>query len=154
GVGTGSTSVTVNNVAPVVDPIGVDFIPGVRGETLTFTDRFTDVGTLDTHTVTWNFDDGTGDLGPAGAAQGTTLTYGHVFADSGTYTVSLTVRDDDGGVTVVSKQVTIVAAALQADPLSPGQTMLVVGGTTGDDTVVFTPSGSTGGVQVIINGVS
>src|SRR5262249_21975182 len=134
-----------------VDPVGVDFSPGVRGETLTFSGRFTDVGTLDTHTVTWNFGDGTGDFGPTSAVQGTTLTYGHVFTNSDTYTVSLTVRDDDGGVTVVTKQVTIVAAALQDDPLNPGQKMLVVGGTAGDDAISFSPAGTADGVSVTIN---
>src|SRR5207249_391862 len=37
GIGTGASSVTVDNVAPAVDPItGPNPSPGVRGQTLTF----------------------------------------------------------------------------------------------------------------------
>src|SRR5262249_4229325 len=107
-----------------------------------------------THQVTWNFGDGTGDFGPTAAVQGTVITAAHVFIASGTYTVTLTVQDDDSGVTVVTQQVTVTAAALQDDPRNPGQTMLVVGGTTADDTIVITPVGNTGAVTVTLNGVS
>src|SRR5207247_2489524 len=93
------TSITVNNLAPLVDPIsGPEPSPAVRGQTLTFSSAFTDVGTLDTHLVTWNFGDGTGDFGPTGASPGATVSTSHLFTAAGTYTVSLTVQDDDGGV--------------------------------------------------------
>src|SRR5262249_47691853 len=155
GSGSAATSLTVNNVAPTVSPIsGPSPSPGVRGQTLAFIGFFTDVGTLDTHTVTWNFGDGTGDFGPTSATQGTAGNTTHVFAASGTFNVTFKVKDDDGGVTTVSKQVTIVAAGLQDDPCEPGKKLLAVGGTTGDDTIVFTPVGNTGAVQVCINGVS
>ena len=54
---------------------------------------------------------------------------------SGTFTVTLTVRDDDPGTTSLSRSIVIGAFDLQADPLNPGRTMLVVGGSTGDDTI-------------------
>ena len=153
--GSTSTSVTVNNVAPVVAAIsGPSPSPGVRGQTLTFTSSFTDVGTLDTHQVTWNFGDGTGDFGPANAVHGMTLTTSHVFAASGTYTVTLTVKDDDGAISVVSKDIPVVAVAIQDDPCKPGETLLAVGGTTGDDTIVFSPVENGGAINVSINGVS
>jgi hypothetical protein len=155
GTGGGSTSVTVNNLVPAVAPIaGPTPSPGVRGQALSFSSSFTDVGTLDTHQATWNFGDGTGDFGPTSATQGTTFTTSHVFTASGTYTVALTVQDDDGGVTVVTHDVTIVDLALQDDPANPGQTMLVVGGTSGDDTIHFSPVGNTGAIEVVINGVA
>jgi hypothetical protein len=138
--GVGSTSVTVNNVAPVVDPItGPDPSPGVRGETLSFSSRFTDPGTLDTHTVTWNFGDGTGNVDESGAVPGAPFTISHVFTASGTYTVTLSVMDNDGAVTVVNKQVTVVAIVLQPDFFNPSQMDLVAGGTTGNDIILFTP---------------
>src|SRR5204862_468427 len=58
GMGTGATAVTVNNVAPVVNPIGGPTL-GVRGQSLDFSGSFSDVGTLDTHKVRWDFGDGT-----------------------------------------------------------------------------------------------
>src|SRR5207237_1006555 len=58
GVGTGAAAVTVNNVAPVANPIGGPTL-GVRGQSLDFSGSFSDVGTLDTHKVRWDFGDGT-----------------------------------------------------------------------------------------------
>src|SRR5262249_53702453 len=60
GTATVGTSVAVNNVAPLVGPIdGPSPGPGVRGQTLAFAGSFTDVGTQDTHEVSWDFGDGT-----------------------------------------------------------------------------------------------
>ena len=52
GSDTGSTIVTVNNVAPVADPISGPAV-GVLGQTLKFSGSFTDIGTHDTHTLDW-----------------------------------------------------------------------------------------------------
>jgi hypothetical protein len=60
----------VTNAPPTVDPI-TGPASGVRGQTLSFSSQFTDVGALDTHQATWNFGDGTGDVGPASASPGT-----------------------------------------------------------------------------------
>jgi Ca2+-binding RTX toxin-like protein len=77
----------------------------------------------------------------------------HVYTASGPYTVTLTVRDKDGGTTSQTEMITIAAVALQADPAYPGQTALVAGGTTGNDTILFSPVGN-GDIEVTINGVS
>ena len=52
-----SASLTVENVAPEVTLSGGGSV--VRGVPLGFAGAFTDVGTLDTHEVMWDFGDGT-----------------------------------------------------------------------------------------------
>ena len=79
---------TVHNVAPTVD-IGAD-ITILPDQTITFTGIFTDPGVLDTFTYDWSFGDGVTATG--------TLTTSHIYPDEGSYTVTLTVRDDDSGV--------------------------------------------------------
>ncbi len=81
----------VNNVAPDVDA-GEDKI-AVEGDVVAFSGQFTDPGILDTHTILWDFGDGTTPI-PAPD----TLDVQHVFADNGEYLVTLTVTDNDGGV--------------------------------------------------------
>ena len=94
--------VVVHNVAPDVEA-GPDRTAD-EGDTVSFSGSFTDPGTLDTHTITWDFGDGT--------TASDTLTPSHVFNSAGTYAVTLTVKDDDGAtgsdvltVTVESGQV-------------------------------------------------
>jgi PKD repeat protein len=88
GAATADTlTITVLNVAPSVEA-GADQTAD-EGTLVSFSGIFTDPG-ADTHTVHWDFGDGTSASG--------TLTPGHIYADDGVYTVTLTVTDDDGGV--------------------------------------------------------
>ena len=69
----------------------------------------------------------------------------HIFTATGDYSVSATATDKDGGTgTAASQSVTVVAAELQGGDL-------VVGGTTGDDTITLQPAGA-GAVRVVLNG--
>src|SRR5262249_47142166 len=156
GAGSASTSVTVNNVAPAVTAVtGPTPSPGVRGQTLSFGGAFTDVGTQDTHTASFDWGDGSSSPAALSESNGSgSVSASHVYTATGTYTVTLTVQDDDGGVHATSETVTIVAVALQDDPDEPGMTALAVGGTLGDDVVTLTPVGSAGAIEVTINGVS
>jgi PKD repeat protein len=70
-----------------------------EGGPVDFSGSFADVGLVDTHTIEWNFGDGT-------TASGT-LTPSHTYADNGVYTVMLTVTDDDGGVGANTLVVTV-----------------------------------------------
>jgi len=90
-------SVTVNNVAPTVDA-GPDQTVN-EGDTISFLGSFTDPGTLDTHTIEWDFGDATIVTG--------TLTPTHAYGDNGVYTVTLTVTDDDGGVGTDALTITV-----------------------------------------------
>ena len=98
GIGTDSLMVTVNNVAPTVDA-GPDQTVD-EGDTVIFNGSFTDPGSADTHTITWDFGDGT-------APVSGTLTPAHVYADNKVYAVTLTVVDDDGGIGTDSLMVTV-----------------------------------------------
>ena len=87
GEGTDTIVVNVENVAPVVDA-GADETAS-EGSPISFSGSFTDSGSLDTHTIDWSFGDGGTDAG--------TLTPTHTYADDGSYTVTLTVTDGEGG---------------------------------------------------------
>jgi len=98
GVGSDSLNVTVTNVAPQVDA-GPDQTVN-EGDTVTFNGSFSDAGVDDTHTIEWNFGDGSppvaGNLSPS-----------HIYPDNGVYTVTLTVTDNAGGVGSDTLQVTV-----------------------------------------------
>ena len=107
---TNTASITVNNVAPTASIVSVeqpeDFI--LPYHSLTFNGASTDAGWLDTHAATWDFGDGTsvsGTLTPIG-----TTTAEHAYAEPGTYTVTLTVTDDDGGVGDYEEGVIVISA--------------------------------------------
>ncbi len=84
-----SWPVTITNADPVADA-GYYYVYTTPGETVEFEGSITDPGWLDTHSVNWNFADGT--------EENDTLTPEHAFDDIGYYLVWLTVTDDDGGV--------------------------------------------------------
>jgi uncharacterized repeat protein (TIGR01451 family) len=88
GVSSDTLQIIINNVAPTVDA-GQDVTTN-EGESVTFTGTFSDPGTLDTHTIEWNYGDGSTATG--------SLTTTHVYANNGIYTVTLAVTDKDGGV--------------------------------------------------------
>ena len=79
---------TVHNISPTVT-IGPDKSI-LAGTTITFTGSFTDPGILDLFTYAWDFGDGVTTTG--------TLTPSHLYPNIGTYTVTLTVSDDDSGL--------------------------------------------------------
>jgi hypothetical protein len=87
-----SATVNVFNVAPTATILtagSTTLLVRTPEQTLGFTGTFGDPGTADTHTYQWAFGDGS-----FSAALNTT----HSYAAAGTYHVTLTVRDDDGGV--------------------------------------------------------
>ncbi|MDF1552331.1 MAG: PKD domain-containing protein, partial [Deferrisomatales bacterium] len=127
---TASSTVTVLNVAPSV--YAGDDQTTTEGSSVAFAGSFTDPGVLDTHTIQWDFGDG-------GTADGT-LTPGHIYADDGVYTVTLTVTDDDGGVGTGTLTVTVDNAAPVVEA-GPDQTV------TQGDTVSFGGSFSDAGLN-------
>jgi PKD repeat protein len=104
-----SDMVTVNNVAPIVNA-GPDKTSN-EGATVSFSGSFTDPGTADTHTISWNFGDGHTYSG--------TLTPTHIYGDNGVYTVTLTVIDNDGGIGTDTLVVTVNNVAPSITPFGP-----------------------------------
>lgn len=100
---TDTATVTVLNVAPTVTAVG-DAID--EAGTAAVSATFTDPGTLDTHTATIDWADGTApeavDLADLAAG------VDHVYGDNGDFEVTVTVTDDDGGV---GEDTTVVSVA-------------------------------------------
>ncbi len=88
--------VTVNNVAPTVDA-GPDQTVNEGDSVNLAPATFNDKGTADTHTATVDWGDGTVEAGIVTESGGDGTVDGcHVYTP-GTYTVTICVRDDDGG---------------------------------------------------------
>ena len=121
GSGSNTASVTVNNVAPTasfdtvidgagnligdVPPNDLDIV--LEGLELSISVSFADVGTLDTHTATIDWDDGSLWTGPATGS----IVASHTYSTADSYTVTVTIVDDDTGEVSVSRVVEVVDAA-------------------------------------------
>jgi PKD repeat protein/subtilisin family serine protease len=103
GTNTTTFLVAVSNVRPVVtataNETDID-----EGSSVSFTSMWTDASPLDTHVVVWDFDDGT---------NSTKQNVTHTFPQDGTYSVVVTVVDDDGGA---SSKVFLITVA-NVDPV-------------------------------------
>jgi len=117
-------TVTVDNVSPDVDA-GPDQTVD-EGEEVNFGGSFTDPGSSDTHTITWDFGDGGTTIG--------TLVPTHTYTESGVYTVTLTVTDDDDGAGSDTLVVTVneVAMVCEFYPIALHEDILV-GAAVGDE---------------------
>lgn len=85
GIGTATTTITIDNATPVVDAGNVV----IAGETISLEGKVTDADANDTHTFKWDFGDG---------ETASTLSADHTYKAAGTYIVALTATDSQGGV--------------------------------------------------------
>jgi len=135
-----SSNVTVNNVAPTIDPLSSYTTD--ENSPLTLTAQATDPGSDDLIFI-WNWGDGTSDtittyyndgVGPEPIydpiinevkSPGGTYPFSatdivtHKYGDDGIYMVTLTVKDDDGGIIVVTTYVTVNNVAPTITPILP-----------------------------------
>jgi len=94
-----TVTITVNNAPPVVDDITVSQTYFILGNptTITANGSFTDAGVQDLHNAVWDFGQGT-TVGTITEANGSGTVNGtFTYTVAGTYEVSLTVSDSDGG---------------------------------------------------------
>ncbi len=103
-VGTDALTVTVTNVAPVVDAIADQTV--ADGSEFVLTATFNDPGN-DTHTVVIDWGDGASDTQTITPAAGGLISAPHTYADDGIFTVTVTVTDESGGTDTQTFTVTV-----------------------------------------------
>jgi hypothetical protein len=146
--------VSVTNIAPVAELSGP--VTARPGQVISFTLRANDPSPVDQaagfeFAIDWN-GDGMTDQTLHGL-DGTTVS--HVFATAGEHRVSVTATDKDGGISASSSiTVDVSSVTVTADPCDPARTVLSVFGTSGDDTILISPTSNPGEVRVWLNGTN
>ena len=104
-------NLTVDNVAPSVTAFSVSATELSAGQSVTASGMFDDPGTADTHTVTVDWGDGSASTVLNLARRVWTFaTPDHTYTSGGTFDVTATIADDDGGSVVASSSVTVTGA--------------------------------------------
>ena len=143
-IATGTITITD---APLLTSLSGSVI-GVRQQPLSFAGSFTD-GPMDTQCVAWDFGDGTVIAVPSGDAGASTVA--HRYTVAGTYTVTMTVTNDDGLSSVSAQTVRVKPLEMLPNAVDADQVDLIVGGTAGNDSILFLAMGR-GRVAVLLNG--
>ena len=144
-VSTDTLTAVIDNVAPDVAAIDGP-TESLRGQALTFSSSFTDPGTADTHTTEWSVTDSLGAVVATGT--GTELTY--TPETTGTFDVTFTVTDDDGGVGSSATTSSVQVILVGTDPLDPSQTTVQIAGSNGRDIIRVSKSNQTAGALKVI----
>jgi PKD repeat protein len=98
-------SVTIANSRPVFDP-GFTGAMITAGTSYSAGGSFTDPGTLDSWTATVDYGEGAGPIPLALSGQAFTLL--HLYPTPGTYDVTVTITDDDGGARTATHHVKVL----------------------------------------------
>lgn len=164
--GTRTSTATIANVAPSATPAAAQTVAAGQAMSLTlanFSDpgfTFAPAGTLETFAVSVNWGDGSAvqsvapnvTNGSAGTATTGSVPGSHTYAAAGSYTVAVTITDDDGGTVTVNVPVTVTspatglgcfaAAPVAITGVSRATTITSSGATTADATLVGSRSRS------------
>jgi hypothetical protein len=123
--GTANTSITVNNLPPVMPAGSLNVTPATikAGGTTTLTGSFTDAGVMDTHTVDINWGDGSPDTILSLGASVFTFSASHQYVTNlpgnVPYTVRAVVTDNYGASTAAATSVTVQNVAPSITSFSP-----------------------------------
>ena len=122
GVSTASTTLTVQNVAPIVN-IGSDMSIKL-GNAITVSGSYSDPGN-DVSSVSWDFGDGSGVTSAVTDGTPKTVKETHTYTKTGIYPVKLTVKDSNGGVTSKTMKVTVNPQAVPLQTLIKNPKLIV-----------------------------
>ena len=112
-----TTTVTITNVSPTVDPLTGPLEPVLVGTEVTVGADFDDPGTLDTHYGTIDWGDGSVLVADLTETSGSGSVSGmHTYTTPGTYAVQVSVTDDDGGIGASSIFYLVVAVGIDIKP--------------------------------------
>jgi Ca2+-binding RTX toxin-like protein len=155
--GLGGVTVSTSTTLTVVNAPPVSFIGGspnaTSGLLVNFVLSSTDPSVVDQvagfgYTVSWGDGTSEGPFHGAGA-----VLHPHTYPAPGSYTVTLTTTDKDGGVSApVTKTVTVVQ--LVSDVCGSAGKTLLVGGTAGDDVITVGPGTLSTTIAVRVDGVT
>lgn len=118
GSASGSTSVTVNNVAPTLS--GVEIVPAQpdAGVPATLSGDIADVGTQDSFELVIDWGDGQTSTLPL-AAGATGFSAAHTYAEAGAVQVAIELQDDDTGSASGNLAFTVAGGAPPPPPAAP-----------------------------------
>ena len=129
---TRSVNVTVANVAPAFGSLTLSSVTLTEGTSLAINGSVTDPGGLDVHSVSVDWGDGS-PVQNLSLSPGKIFAGNHVYAIPGRYNVATTASDDDGGMVISVRVVTVEDLPPVIAPLNSGS---VAAG------AVFTKAGS------------
>ncbi len=119
--GQASAQVTANNVAPTFDRVSCTN-PSQAGGSTQLSASFADPGLPDTFSFSINWGDGATSTGQV-AAGARSLSGNHAYAQGGTYSVAVTLTDDDTGVGTGNCSVTVgspISNLVATSPVNEG----------------------------------
>jgi hypothetical protein len=133
GSDTETANATVNNIAPSISSANVGTVS--ENDVATVAGSFTDPGTLDHHTLTVDWGDGSAPASVELALGARTFSASHRYLDNpaggASYPVKATVSDDDTGTDDVTTQATVRNVAPSAIAVDPADVIADTRGGTG-----------------------